>query len=139
VDAVIQHLPKKFSVAFHIRRTDKVLETSHHITPNLEKFQNINPVAAEQAQRCFFATDDFHVVDEMKAALKNQTGISCQLWTLTEDGKFYNTRNGGDFLHVPSAATCHGRSRLFCGDLYQQCRHDGLTATKLSKMCDSQQ
>jgi hypothetical protein len=96
VDALIQHLPK-FSVAFHVRRADKAREAHLYVVERyLETFLKANPKGAEQAEHCFLATDDYTVVNEMKAAL-NQTNITCKLWTLTEENHRI-TRGRTDFI-----------------------------------------
>lgn len=71
------------SVAFHVRRTDKLIRESK-LYPATEYVHILNAVlqqnsvAKESVKICFLATDDFSVTTEMQEALTAQ-GYSCRL------------------------------------------------------------
>jgi hypothetical protein len=89
---------RTFSVAFHVRRTDKIREDRYYAAEEyVETFLKANPDGAKDAQHCFIATDDYLVVDKMQVAL-TQYNISCQLSTLTTIERTASRRKRDDFL-----------------------------------------
>jgi hypothetical protein len=95
----LRQLPTRtFSVAFHVRRTDKIREDRYYaVSEYIETFLKANPSGAKEAQHCFVATDDYEVVDEMRLALA-QRNIPCQLSTLTTNERTTSRRKRDDFL-----------------------------------------
>ncbi|CAB9531527.1 expressed unknown protein [Seminavis robusta] len=77
-------LTKSHSVAFHIRRGDKLEKeakkryTAYHY---VDKLQRIPDAAKKPVEHCFVASDDYSVVGELQHALQSK-GIHCQLHTL---------------------------------------------------------
>ncbi|CAB9531935.1 expressed unknown protein [Seminavis robusta] len=77
-------LTKSHSVAFHIRRGDKLEKeakkpyTAYHY---VDKLRRIPDAARKPVEHCFVASDDYSVVGELQQALQSK-GIHCQLHTL---------------------------------------------------------
>lgn len=71
------------SVAFHVRRTDKLVKESrlYTATEYVDKLLQVLPLEQlAQLEICFLATDDAAVVPEMQAAL-DATNLPCRLVT----------------------------------------------------------
>ena len=75
--------PSSSSVAFHVRRTDKIIKESRLYTAKeyVDKLVSVlqaNNVQLSNVDVCFVATDDASVVPEMQSALE-ATQLSCRL------------------------------------------------------------
>ena len=75
------------SVAFHVRRTDKVDQEEALAYPGetyvaelLKAQPDVNPA------HCYVATDDAGAVEEITTALRKH-GLTCQVWDLPDDKK----------------------------------------------------
>jgi Alpha-(1,6)-fucosyltransferase N- and catalytic domains len=90
------------TVAFHIRRGDKILLESrvYETMEYVEKLQHIvgrnNQEELSRIRYCYVATDDYHVVSDLQQSLK-EAGITCTLYTLTQPG-YVTTRHAEDFV-----------------------------------------
>lgn len=95
-------LTRSYSVAFHIRRGDKLIKESRAFSP--QEYINaltagISPTEKAAIQHCYVATDDYRVVDELAIALRSAS-IACPI-VHTLAGKDYDTnRNGHHALQL---------------------------------------
>jgi hypothetical protein len=75
------------SVAFHIRRGDKVVEEESRKYEAWEYVSKLLQVTTQderlQIRHCFVATDDYSVVAELQSELTHNASIACNVSTLT--------------------------------------------------------
>ena len=90
------------SVAFHIRRGDKLIRESRAFSPQ----EYVDALTAGVSvsdkaliRQCFVATDDYRVVDELEAALRNSS-IACPVVHTLATKDYDTNRNGHHALQL---------------------------------------
>ena len=83
------------TVAFHIRRGDKIVNGESRAFQAAEYVQKLVQVTSPQEravlERCYVATDDFEVIGQVQVALQNAS-IACQVYT-TAQPQYNEARN----------------------------------------------
>jgi hypothetical protein len=102
---------KDVTIAFHIRRGDKVVpkpgkgpssqdsrpyKGAAYVDKLLQVIQNSTDSNLSRIRHCFVATDDYRAVVELQDALKEQS-INCTLHTLTTP-TYHTTRDANDII-----------------------------------------